>query len=112
MSALPCGEHDELTTRGSHMKRRGTLIALVAVAFAGGSLWLAWDWIEPGFRWFFPHSEKYQLVAVSSWAPVVVRINTRTGSLAIYLVVPESGASGLPEFKAVRVGYEPGPYSP
>ncbi len=91
------------------MTRRSRLLAVLLVTVVAAGTWLAWDWIEAGYRTVIPHPERYQIVAVGVGMPVVVRLNTRTGSLAIYVVAP-ADSGPVPDFKATRVGYEPGPF--
>lgn len=91
------------------MKRRTALLALLVVILTVASAWWASDWIESGYRWFFPHPERYQIVALPGM-PAFVRLNTRTGSLAIYVVTTENQVQFAQPLRAVNVGYEPGSY--
>ena len=89
------------------MKRRLALLVLLAIVLGGSSAWWACDPLVP--CWVFPQPERYQLVPLAGGS-AVVRLNTRTGSLAIYAVVPDD-SSYRPRLKAISAGYVAGPFS-
>ena len=94
------------------LARRGFWISLVAVIVLAAGGVSMWRFSGDVWEWLFWNTPRYQLVAAPGLRGVVVRLNTHTGAMAVFLVSREDDMERLGLITPYPMGDVKGPGSP